>query len=161
TVFLLLLCNDKQVLGPWVNGKATNIFAVVVIGILVMLSVILTVSVLFPGVSSGQIMSIMIGFASVATLTAAAALLRSWRRRLGSLSAGPDVFSFAAWSGEKARASTATGASPSRDGWRMPPIAMLAPVQMSLARRLGMSAMWAYLGLVIILVIVRVVELAL
>jgi hypothetical protein len=43
----------------------------------------------------------------------------------------------------------------------MPPIAMLAPVQMSLARRLGMSAMWAYLGLVIILVIVRVVELAL
>jgi len=43
----------------------------------------------------------------------------------------------------------------------MPPIAMLAPVQMSLMRRFGMSAMWAYLGLVIILVIVRVVALAL
>src|SRR5262252_3771224 len=31
TVFLLLLCNDKQVLGPWVNGKATNIFSGAVI----------------------------------------------------------------------------------------------------------------------------------
>ena len=63
--------------------------------------------------------------------------------------------------GGAVRASTSTGASPSRDGWRMPPIAMLAPVQMSVTRRLGMSAMWAYLGLVIILVIVRVIELAL
>ncbi len=27
TVFLLLLCNDKEVLGPWVNGRATNVFA--------------------------------------------------------------------------------------------------------------------------------------
>src|SRR5215470_17008350 len=87
TVFLLLLCNDKEVLGPWVNGRATNAFAAVVIGVLVMLSVILTVSVLFPGVSSGQIISIMIGFASVATLTAAAVLPRSWHRRLGSLAA--------------------------------------------------------------------------
>src|SRR5450631_4457880 len=26
TVFLLLLCNDKAVLGPWVNGRWTNVF---------------------------------------------------------------------------------------------------------------------------------------
>ena len=25
-VFLLLLCNDSDVLGPWVNGRRTNLF---------------------------------------------------------------------------------------------------------------------------------------
>jgi hypothetical protein len=43
----------------------------------------------------------------------------------------------------------------------MPPLAVLAPVQISHGRRLGMAAMWTYLGLVIVLVIVRVTELAL
>ncbi len=195
TVFLLLLCNDKQVLGPWVNGKATNIFAVVVIGVLVMLSVILTVSVLFPGVSSGQITSIMAGCGVAAALGIGAALLRSWRGRLGELTARFGVFLvrlgrlMARFGGPATRfgglvaryggalagpdatpipsrrkaapVTTRPAAAAARDSWRMPPIAMLAPVQMSLTRRLGMSAMWAYLGLVIILVIVRVIELAL
>jgi hypothetical protein len=48
-----------------------------------------------------------------------------------------------------------------KESWRMPPLAMLAPVQMSVLRRVGMSAMWIYLGLAIAGVIVRVVELAL
>ena len=48
TVFLLLLCNDKAVLGPWVNGRGLNVFTGAVIAVLVMLSVILTASVLFP-----------------------------------------------------------------------------------------------------------------
>ena len=43
----------------------------------------------------------------------------------------------------------------------MPPLAMLAPVQMSMARRVGMSAMYVYLGAAITLVIVRVAQLAL
>jgi len=43
----------------------------------------------------------------------------------------------------------------------MPPLAMLAPAQMSVTRRLCMAAMWVYLGLVIVLVVVRVIELAL
>ncbi len=48
TVFLLLLCNDKPVLGPWVNHRAANLFTGVVIAALVVLSMILTASVLFP-----------------------------------------------------------------------------------------------------------------
>jgi hypothetical protein len=48
TVFLLLLCNDQAVLGPWVNGRGLNFFTGGVIAILVMLSIILTASVLFP-----------------------------------------------------------------------------------------------------------------
>jgi NRAMP (natural resistance-associated macrophage protein)-like metal ion transporter len=48
TVFLLLLCNDEAVLGPWVNTRSVNVFTGVVIAILVMLSVILTASVFRP-----------------------------------------------------------------------------------------------------------------
>ncbi|HET9112909.1 MAG TPA: NRAMP family divalent metal transporter, partial [Burkholderiales bacterium] len=61
TVFLLLLCNDKAVLGPWVNGTAVNIFTGIVVAIMVMLSVILTASVLFPQITPLQIESIIAG----------------------------------------------------------------------------------------------------
>ena len=38
SVFLLLLCNDKDVLGPWVNGPKTNAFTAAVVAVLVTLS---------------------------------------------------------------------------------------------------------------------------
>jgi Mn2+/Fe2+ NRAMP family transporter len=52
TVFLLLLSNDKAVLGPYVNKWRTNVFTGIVIAVLVMLPVILVTSVLFPGMRS-------------------------------------------------------------------------------------------------------------
>jgi Mn2+/Fe2+ NRAMP family transporter len=52
TVFLLLLCNDKAVLGPWVNTRWLNLFTGGVIAVLVMLSIILTASVMFPEAAS-------------------------------------------------------------------------------------------------------------
>src|SRR5207253_7501689 len=45
TVFLLLLCNDRAVLGPWVNRRGLNLFTGAVIAVLVMLSIILTAEV--------------------------------------------------------------------------------------------------------------------
>jgi Mn2+/Fe2+ NRAMP family transporter len=54
TVFLLLLCNDRGVLGPWVNGRGLNVFSAVVISVLVMLSTVLTASVLFPASPPGR-----------------------------------------------------------------------------------------------------------
>src|SRR5580700_6460266 len=55
TVFLLMLCNDKAVLGPWVNGRWTNAITSVVIAVLIALSLILTASVAIPGLTAGQI----------------------------------------------------------------------------------------------------------
>ena len=48
SVFLLLLCNDRQVLGPWRNPPWLNALASVIIGVLVLLSLILMMSTLFP-----------------------------------------------------------------------------------------------------------------
>jgi hypothetical protein len=50
----LLLCNDKAVLGSWVNGRWTNLFTGSVIAALVMLSVVVTASVLFPSITGGH-----------------------------------------------------------------------------------------------------------
>ena len=44
SVFLLLLCNDREVLGPWINQRWLNILASVIIGVLLTLSGTLVVS---------------------------------------------------------------------------------------------------------------------
>ena len=59
TVFLLLLCNDEAVLGPWVNGRWLNLFTGAVIWVLVMLSVILTAATVFPDMSGETIVAVL------------------------------------------------------------------------------------------------------
>jgi NRAMP (natural resistance-associated macrophage protein)-like metal ion transporter len=61
TVFLLLLCNDKAVLGPWSNGPKLNILTGAIIWVLVLLSIILTSATVFPDLSSEAIEKILIG----------------------------------------------------------------------------------------------------
>jgi Mn2+/Fe2+ NRAMP family transporter len=48
TVFLLLLCNDREVLGPLVNPRWLNVLAATVIGALLGLSVLLTATTIVP-----------------------------------------------------------------------------------------------------------------
>ena len=139
SVFLLLLCNDREVLGPWVNGRKTNVFTAAVVAVLVSLSVILTASMLFPAITSRQIIEIMAGCAAAMVLAAGYALTR--RLRAGALASVPV---------------DRTG----RESWRMPPLAMLRRPAMSTGRKIGMSALRLYLAVAMILVIVRIVELA-
>jgi NRAMP (natural resistance-associated macrophage protein)-like metal ion transporter len=146
TVFLLLLCNDKEVLGPWVNGRVTNVLGVIVVGVLVVLSAILMASVLFGSVTSAQVIMILAVAAGIGVVIAVIAGARTWSGRRRGLASGTV---------------TAVMDKSVKENWRMPPLAMLAPVQMSAARRIGMLSMWAYLGLAFVLVIIRVIELAL
>jgi NRAMP (natural resistance-associated macrophage protein)-like metal ion transporter len=48
TVFLLLLCNDPDVLGPWVNRPWLNAVATAIVAVLVVLSLILITTTVFP-----------------------------------------------------------------------------------------------------------------
>jgi NRAMP (natural resistance-associated macrophage protein)-like metal ion transporter len=139
TVFLLLLCNDRAVLGPWVNGRMTNLFTSAVVAVLVTLSVVLTASVLFPAITAGQIVVILAACAAASVLVGGFALAR--RLRPGSPASLPI---------------DRTG----RSGWRMPPLTLLDRPVMSTGRKLGMSALRLYLAVAMILVIVRIVELA-
>ena len=146
TLFLLLLCNDKAVMGPWVNGRAMNIFTSIVIAILVILSVVLTAATLFPDLDGNAIIGILIGGVVLAILAAVVlAGLRIRARAKGGLGA---------------QAPAAVDRS-QRLTWRMPPLALLERPQLSLTRRLGLGVLWVYLIVAMILVVVRVVQLAL
>jgi len=140
SVFLLLLCNDREVLGPWVNGRKVNMFVSAVVGVLVSLSVILTASVLFPAISSRQIIDIMIVCGAVGVLAAGYALTRRLRA---------------------ATAATQTVDRAGKESWRMPALNLLQRPEMSLGRKIGMGALRLYLAIAMVLVIVKIAQLAL
>ena len=50
TVFLLLLCNDAAVLGLWANPRWLNVLALTVVGALLVLSAMLTITTALPAV---------------------------------------------------------------------------------------------------------------
>ena len=79
TVFLLMLCNDRAVLGPWVNTPKTNAFTGAVIAVLITLSVVLTASVMFPGITASAIFAIMAGCAAAALVIGSFALVHARR----------------------------------------------------------------------------------
>src|SRR5579859_5664971 len=79
TVFLLMLCNDKAVLGPWVNTPKTNAFTGGVIAVLITLSVVLTASVMYPAITAPAIFAIMGACAAAAAAIGGLALLRGGR----------------------------------------------------------------------------------
>lgn len=134
TVFLLLLCNDAAVLGPWRNGRWLNLFTGAVIAVLVMLSVILTASVLFPDLGAGAMLWILGGGSALTAIGYAATRLFSG----------------------KAEPIDRTG----REAWRMPPLAELTPGVLRPGERLWMGALRLYLVAAGGLVLVRIVHLA-
>ncbi len=138
-VFLLLLCNDSEVLGPWVNDRKTNMFTGAVVAILVSLSVILTASVLFPAISARQILDIVAACGAASLAAAGYTLTR--RLRVGT------------------PATTAIDRS-GRDSWRMPPLNLLQRPAMSGGRKIGMGALRLYLAVAMILVIIKIAQLA-
>lgn len=141
TVFLLLLCNDKAVLGPWVNGRGSNLFTSAVIAVMVILSLVLTAGVLFPDLSSAAIIGILGGGGAICVVGGLGFLLY---RHLHP-----------AMQSEEAT-------SPSRRAsWRMPPLALLTAPKLSTGSRIGLTVLRTYLLIAMILVIVRVVQLAL
>jgi NRAMP (natural resistance-associated macrophage protein)-like metal ion transporter len=146
TVFLLLLCNDRGVLGPWVNSRRLNLFSGVVIAILVMLSTVLTASMLFPQISSAQIIAI---FAGGTGLTMLAGAYLGWTGRLNK---NKD---------KDKEADRAHEPALDRATWRMPPLALLTRPTLSAGRRIGLSVLRGYLLLASALVVVKVVQLAL
>ena len=140
TVFLLLLCNDRHVLGPWVNGPALNLFTSAVIAVLVILSLVLTSQVLFPSISSKAIVEMLVGGGIISVLTGAIYLAY---RRFRPAPSGEVI------------------PKSERPTWRMPPLTLLAAPKLSIETRLGLLVLRTYLLIAMILVVVRVVQLAL
>ncbi|MHA6894841.1 Nramp family divalent metal transporter [Ralstonia pseudosolanacearum] len=136
TVFLLLLCNDKAVLGPWTNSRLTNLFTGTVVAVLVMLSVILTAAVLFPGIGMVEIVAVLAG----GSLIAAVGSLALWRieRRANRGIA-------------RRRVSVLD-----RTRWTMPPLEQLTAARLTPLKRTWMLVLRGYLVIAAGLVLVRI-----
>jgi NRAMP (natural resistance-associated macrophage protein)-like metal ion transporter len=80
TVFLLLLCNDRHVLGPWVNKARLNALATLILGVLLMLSAILVVTTVFPHVDVTQLLVALSAALVLGCLGFAATALRARAR---------------------------------------------------------------------------------
>jgi NRAMP (natural resistance-associated macrophage protein)-like metal ion transporter len=146
-VFLLLLCNDKAVLGPWVNGTKRNIFAGVIIWMLVLLSIVLTASVLFPGISGTAIEAVLGGGAILGALGGGFLVVQN--RRHAPLNVPH---------GGRASQYTPPTHPAEKDTWRMPPLRTLTKPAMSTQRKIGLITLRSYLALAVALVIVKIVQ---
>jgi NRAMP (natural resistance-associated macrophage protein)-like metal ion transporter len=138
TVFLLLLCNDREVLGPWVNRPWLNAVAGVIVMVLVGLSLILVVGTAFPHVDVTRTVEVVFGVLALGLATFGAVSLR---RR-------PSAPPVAAVRGE-------------RRTWTMPPLALLAPVRWSPARKGAMLLLRGYLVVAVALMVVKAIDLGL
>ncbi|WP_100466433.1 Nramp family divalent metal transporter [Mycobacteroides abscessus] len=145
SVFLLLLCNDKAVLGPWVNKPWLNIVAGLIVGVLLFLSGILMATTLFPDLDVVEVArDLAVGVTILAVLIGTGLWWVSSRQRTD-----PAVLAMTkVLDGVDART------------WRMPPLALLEPVRWSPGTKLGMLALRGYLVVGAILLVVKAIQLA-
>jgi NRAMP (natural resistance-associated macrophage protein)-like metal ion transporter len=146
TVFLLMLCNDKEVLGPWVNSRLTNLFTGLIVAALVLLSVILTASVLWPNMSGEVITDILVGGGTLGVVVVLAAhVLRLRKEADESFHEQPQ--------------------SPIDNktlySWRMAPLEQLKPMVLSKSNKVWMALLRGYLVVAMAMVIYKVVQVAL
>jgi hypothetical protein len=139
TVFLLLLANDEAVLGPWVNTRTLNLITGAIVAVLVMLSIILTASVLFPEMGEDVIIGVLAGGSALAVLTAIAVLALRRGESAPRLKDDPSV---KWWK------------------WRMPPLHELPPARLTPLNRIWMIVLRAYLVVAAGLVLLRIFRLA-
>ena len=137
SVFLLLLCNDRAVLGPWTNPRWLNAVAALVVVLMLELSALLTLSTLFPhldlrltapALAAGLLLGLaLVGLTSRARAESAAQEATPWQRLT----------------------------------WTMPPLESLPRPAGSRGRTVGLVVLRAYLLLAAVLLVVKAVGLVL
>ena len=113
-------------------------FTSVVITVLIALSAVLTASVVFPGITGREIVGIILGCLIAAAAVGGWILFRSLRVH-GSVEVDRR----------------------DRENWRMPPLNMLSKPVMSAGRKVTLTILGSYMAIAMILVIVRIIQMAL
>jgi len=171
TVFLVLLCNDRAVLGPWVNTVWQNIVAWAIVWSLVLLSLALTATTFFPGLptttiegglAAGAVIGIVGGAAVIVggrrntDLRDAEAIAGTLRGGLG-LEEVDKLDDTPLFTPAERRA---VRRQQDRVNWQTPNLAFLARPTMSPIRRAGLFTLRGYLVVAVMLVVIKIVEAA-
>ncbi len=133
TIIVLMLANDRELMGPWKNGRLLNVFAVFMVVVLVVLSFTMMISTLFSSVPVLTLLEVLAGIAALGLVIGLPTAWRQWQ---------PPVH----YDIDK------------RD-WRTPRLALLAPLPRSRARTILMRSQSIYLFTAGALLIVRIVQL--
>ncbi len=137
TIFLLMLCNDKEVLGPWVNRPWLNVVATGIVSILLMMSLVLMATTLFSSINVNELAVVLGGVLVVAFAVGGAIYARSLRRQ------PPKPVTPMA----------------KRATWRMPALNLLQRPTWSRSRLLAMYLLRGYLVIAVLLLLVKAIEL--
>ncbi len=135
-LFALMLCNDRDILGPWVNREWLNALAAVILAVLLALSMTLVVTTIYPALDVSALMRVLVPALAVAVVGIAVVSMRSHR------------------------AATAPPGRQERETWRMPPLALLSRPAASRGRQVALYALSSYLVVAVLLLLVKAVELA-
>ncbi len=145
TVFLVLLCNDRAVLGPWVNTVRQNILAWTIVWSLVLLSLALTATTFFPGLATATIEA-GLGAGAVIGIVGGAVGVGVGRRSSDRREA------------EATRVERRALRHQDRANWQTPSLATLERPTMSPTRRAGLLTLRGYLFLAVVFVIIKIIE---
>jgi Mn2+/Fe2+ NRAMP family transporter len=153
-VFLVLLANDKPVLGPWTNSLAQNWISGVLVWAVTTFSLAPLVTTFFPDVTLTQCLYAFIACTAVG-LVAGAVLWRLRPSRHQSVSLAPDSnhrppgMSRYEWR-ETLRARRAE--------WRTPRLETLQRPALSMSRRIGLLTLRGYIVFAIVIMAIKLVQ---
>jgi len=137
TVFLLLLCNDGEVLGPWVNRPWLNVLATAIVSILLLMSLVLMVTTLFSHIDVNKVV-VVLGAVLVVSWAVGGVVYARSLRRLPPAPVTPMA---------------------KRATWRMPALNLLQRPTWSRSRLLTMYLLRGYLVVAVLMLLVKAVEL--
>jgi Mn2+/Fe2+ NRAMP family transporter len=168
TVFLVLLCNDRAVLGPWVNTVRQNIVAWVIVWSLVLLSLALTATTFFPSLPTTTIEA-GLALGAVIGIVGGAVAIIAGRRYSDRREAEVIVREFGGGLDPEevdeiddtpllTRSERHAVRRQDRANWQTPSLAALERPEMSPIRRVGLLTLRGYLVVAVVFVVIKIVE---
>jgi len=153
-VFLILLANDKPVLGPWTNSSAQNWIAGVIAWIVLTFSLAPLVTTFWPVITLKQS---FYGLGACMVLGIAAAVLLLRFRSSGNEEAALDPAGNRRPPGMD-RGQWREVLRERRVSWRTPPIHTLRRPVLSMSRRIGLLALRGYIIFAIVIMVIKLLQ---
>jgi Mn2+/Fe2+ NRAMP family transporter len=165
TVFLVLLCNDRPVIGPWVNSFRQNALAWMIVWSLVVLSLMLTAVTFFPNLSTATLVTSLGVAVGLGVLGGAVIYAVGW---LAQRRESENTVPFGALDLDQVeelealpkltRAEIKAFRNRVRARWTTPALATLERPAISPLRRAGLLTLRTYLVVAGVMVVVKIVQ---
>ena len=153
-VFLILLANDKPVLGPWTNSRGHNWAAGIIAWVILTFSLAPLVTTFWPVITLKQ-SCYGLGACTALGLAAAVLLVRHRPPPDQPPADDPDANRRPP---DMDRATWKETLRDRRTAWRTPPIGTLQRPAMSMARKIGLLSLRAYIIFAVVIMVIKLVQ---